>query len=337
MKKDNFSGIRTILLSGEEFQRLQRLSEILDVTVDDATRDFNFDELRCLDYERKPAGFIIKFSELIMICPMVAERRVIVVRNFDELNRDVRKKACKIILKTPETTLVIIEGEKASLSPAPKKYFKSKYFKPVYEKDLPLWIGERFKKRGKKISDSGSALLINNVGTILGELDSEIEKIVIIAGDSEYVTEDNVKQVVGSFRRDTVWALCSAVGLNDFNESSNILTNLMEAGKDRKENKINETTIIYYLNSHIMKISEYNRLIKKGVHKTEAMKVVTTKPFFWKLNRMEAQTRNFNPRKIRHVLTVLGNTESALKRSGIDKKLLMEFLIPLIMPKLKKA
>ena len=142
---------------------------------------------------------------------------------------------------------------------------------------------------------------------------------------------------MGSFRRDTIWALCNAVGLEDFKEAANILKTFLEAGKDRDENKINETTILYRLNSHIMKISEYNRLIKKGIPKEEAMKVAVTGQYFWDLNKMEAQTGNFNPRRIRHVLTVLGNMESALKGSGIDKKLLMEFMIPLMMPKSRKA
>lgn len=333
MKTDNFSGIRIFLLSGEEFQRLERLSEILEITVDDATRDFNLDVFYVNDYKKAEEiiEFLTKLSGLIMTYPMIAERRVIVIRNFDELHKDTRKKTCKIILKTPETTLVIIEGEKASLSPAPKEYFKSENFKPIYENRLPTWVKERFKKRGKKVSDSAVALLINNAGTVLRELDGEIEKATIIAGDGEYVTDENVKLVVGSFRRDTVWGLCNAVGLGDFKEAINILTNLMEAGKDT------ETSIIYLLYSHIMKISEYNRLIKKGVPKAEAMKVVTTNPFLWRLNKMEAQTRNFNPRKIRRVLTVLGHMESTLKRSSIDKKLLMGFLIPFIMPELKKA
>ncbi len=336
MRTVDLSEIRIILLTGEEFQRLERLSEILKVTVDDATRDFNFDELRCLDYKREPSEFLTKFSELIMICPMMTERRVIVIRNFDELHKDIRKKVCEIILKTPETTLVIIEGEKVSLSPTPKEYFKSETFKHLYEK-LPSWVKERFKKRGKKIGDSAVAHLINNAGEVLLELDNEIEKVIIVAGDKEYVTDEDVIRVVGPFKRETVWGLCKAVGLNDFNEASNILANLMETGKDSDEKKINETTIVYHLNSHIMKISEYNSLIKKGVHKEVAMKVVTQSPFLWKLNKMEEQTRNFNPQMIRRALTVLRRMESTLKRSSIDKKLLMEFLIPLMMPKLKKA
>jgi len=330
VKKEIFSETRVILLSGEEFQRLERMSEILDATVDEATRDFNLDTLY-------PEDFTVgKLSELIMTFPMMTQRRVIVIRDFDKLNKDVIKKACEVIKQTPETALVIIEGEKASLSPRPKSHFTAESFKQIYENKLPNWIKDRFKKRGKNVSESAVTLLINNTGTILRELDSEIEKVTIVAGDRDTVTENDVQQVVGPFKRDTIWGLCHAVGLEDFKEATRILINLMEKEKDTNDNKITDTFIIWKLYSHILSISEYKRLIKHGVSHDEAMKVVTTSKFSWKNNKMNVQIRNFNPHRVRRILTVLGRTESTLKRSRIDKKLLMEFLIPLIIPKEQK-
>ena len=46
MSGDNFSDIRVALLSGEEFQRFQRLDEIVGAAVDEATKDFNYDIVR---------------------------------------------------------------------------------------------------------------------------------------------------------------------------------------------------------------------------------------------------------------------------------------------------
>lgn len=330
MKTGIFSETRVVLLSGEEFQRLERMSEILDATVDEATRNFNLDILYTEDFT------VGKLSELIMTFPMMAQRRVIVIRDFDKLNKDVIKKACEVIKQPPETALVIIEGEKASLSPRPKNYFIAEQFKQIYENRLPNWIKNRFKKRGKTVADSAIALMINNVGIVLRELDSEIEKVTIIAGDRDNVTEDDVKQVVGPFKRDSIWGLCTAVGLEDFKEATKILNNLMEKEKTADDKKISDTFIIWKLSSHILSISEYKRLIKHGVPHDEALKVVTTSKFLWNLNKMNAQIRNLNPHRIRRILTVLGRTESTLKRSRIDKKLLMEFLIPLIMPKEQK-
>ena len=41
----NLSNIRVVLLAGEEFQRKERLKEILEAAVDPATRDFNLDTI----------------------------------------------------------------------------------------------------------------------------------------------------------------------------------------------------------------------------------------------------------------------------------------------------
>lgn len=331
MNKDNFSGIRVILLSGEEFQRLERLKEILDATVDKATRDFNLDVLHADEFKNKTNEFITKLSELLMTFPMMAERRIIVIRNFDKLEKNTGKKASGLLRETPETTQVIVEGEKTKLSPIPKDHFIAESFKPIYENRLPAWIKDRFLKRGKKVTDSAVALMINNAGTVLRELDSEIEKTMIIVNDRECANEEDVKQVVGEFRHETVYGLCNAVGLGNLKEALKILNTLLETEKNK------ETYYISTLNSHIMKISEFNRLKKNGIPHEEAIKVVTSNPFLWKLNKMPEQIVNFSPGQVQRSLAVLGRTESTLKRSGIDKKLLMELLIPFIIPKTKKA
>ena len=83
MNTDTFSGIRVLLLSGEDFQRSERVSEIIDGVVDKATRDFNLDVIHSEDFKNKSDEFITKFAELIITFPMIAQRRVVVIRNFD--------------------------------------------------------------------------------------------------------------------------------------------------------------------------------------------------------------------------------------------------------------
>ncbi|MFC1551270.1 DNA polymerase III subunit delta [Candidatus Latescibacterota bacterium] len=337
MTAGNLSETRIVLLSGEEFQRLERMSEILESVVDESTRDFNLDILYAEDYKGKQHELLTKLSEMIMTFPMMAERRVVVVRDFDKLSKEIAKKASAAIQKTPETSFVLIEGEKASLTPKPKGHFIAESFKIIYEEKLPGWVRSRFRKRGKTISENAVAHLINNVGTILGELDNEIEKVTVVSGDSGSVGEEDVKKVVGSFKRDTIYGLCNAVGLMDFRESTKILNNLLEKEKTADDKKITETTIISQLYAHAMKLSEYNRLVRTGVPENEAMKVVVASPFLWNKNKMTHQARNLTPRKIRRMLTVFGRTESTIKRSSLDNKLLMDFMIPLIMSDAQKA
>ena len=324
MTAENLSDVRVIVVSGEEFQRTQRTKEIIDSVVEPATRDFNFDTITP-ESKKIPVGTL---AELIVTFPMMAARRVILLRDYDLIDKSIQKQACEAIANTPESTLVIVEGEKVTLSPKPpKQYLLTESFKKIYENQLPSWIKGQFLIRDKKITDGAVALLINNVGDSLRELDNEIVKITVAAGDSNLVDEQEVAKVVGAFKRHTVWTLCNAVGAGDFGEALRILENLMENEKNK------ETFYIASLATHIMKIAEYNNLVRKGTPRQEAMKVITESQFLWKLNKMEQQTRNFSPRDIRRALTMLGRTESSLKKSRMDKTLIMDFMIPFILPK----
>ncbi|MDP2983518.1 MAG: DNA polymerase III subunit delta [Candidatus Latescibacter sp.] len=336
--------VRVIVLAGEEFQRLERLSALIEETVDKATRDFNYDSLWPEDFKKnrgprksedlwgdnedsKRDNGVGRFSSLLQTYPMMAERRVIVFRFFDDLHPEIRKKICALLQRTPETTLVILEGEKISLSPKPSSVsYREETFKQIYDNKLPDWIRKQFAKRGKKITEDAIALMINNVGSVLGELNKEIEKVVVAVEDKNPVTVTDVEKIVGTFRRYTTYALCNAVGAGDFGEAAHVLTNLMETEKNK------ETWYITLLASHLMKIAEYNAQIKAGTPPGQAMKVLTASEFLWKTNKYGIQVKNFGWQEVRRALIRLADTDSSLKKSSLDHRLIMELMLPFIMP-----
>ena len=213
-----------------------------------------------------------RLNGLVMTFPMMADRRVVVIRNFDSIRKDRKKAVCGVIAGTPETTLVVVEGDSAKLSPKPKSGLLSESFKPVYENRLPGWIRERFRARGRSVEDGVIGLLINNVGTMLRELDSEIGKMAVAAGDGERITEEVASRVVGQFKRDTVYGLCNAVGLGNLELAAKILANLLETEPGK------ETYFLSSMISHIAKLGEYNRLTGEGLPQAEAMKNGHRKP-----------------------------------------------------------
>jgi DNA polymerase-3 subunit delta len=322
----NLGKERVILLSGEEFQRLERFAEVVEEAVDPATRDFNYDVFSPEDFKKEEG--VGRFADIIMTFPMMAARRVMVIRDFDGIHAETRKKIAAVVKNTPDTTLVVIEAEKATLAPKPPEgYLRQETFKRVYENKLPEWIRGRFSRRKKRATDSAIALLINNVGDILRELDNEIEKVCIATGDKQTVTEEDVGRIVGAFRRHTVYAFCNAIGIGDFPEAARILRYLMDSEKNK------ETYYVSALASHLMKIAEYNTQVRAGMPRDDAMKLVTESPFLWKLNRYDEQARNFGkPEPVRRALEAITETDSALKKSPVDKELLVEFMLPKVMP-----
>ncbi len=272
-----------------------------------------------------------RLSEMVMTFPMMAARRVVVIRNFDSIRKDRRKAVAEIIAKTPDTTLVVVEGDDAKLSPKPKTGFLRESFKQVWENQLPGWIRERFRARGRSVEDGVIGLLINNVGIVLRELDSEIGKIIVASGSEERITEETATRVVGQFKRDTVYGLCNAVGLGDLELAAKILTNLVETESGK------ETFFLSSIISHIAKLGEYNRLVSERTPHTEAMKTVTHSPFIWKLNRYGEQAKNFSPQRVRRAMIFLCRTDSMIKKSSLENRLFLELALPFITPRRKTA
>ncbi len=326
MTQTRLGKVRIILLTGEEYLRQERLYELIEATVDKATRDFNYNSFYPHDLPFPPD--VRKVAEIVMSYPMISDRRVLVIRFLDDYRKDVQKKIAEVLAHAPDSSLVIIDSEKATLSPKPPaQYFRLEQFKRVYERDLPSWIRGRFVKRGKRVTESAIALLINNVGDVLLDLDNEIAKACIGVGDKQVINEEDMGRIVGPFRRHTIYALCNAVGTGDFPEAAGILRYLLDSEKNR------ETFYVYSLAAHVMKIAEYHAQVRAGIPRDDAEKTASGTQFLWKLNRMDEQARNFaKPETIRRVLDVLAETDSALKKSVVDKGLIVEFMLPKVMP-----
>ena len=293
--------------------------------VDPATKDFNFDTF----WPERAANSKFPFetlAEIVQTFPMMAGKRVIVIREFHCIHPAHRQKIAEIAADTPDTTLLIIEGDDVKLkTKPPKQYFVAENFKKIYDNQLPAFIRDRFAKRGRKASGEVVHLLMNNVGDVLGELDNEIEKICT-ATDEVTIDKEAAEKVVGAFKRFTPWALTHAIGLDDFEEAARIMARLMEDEPGKG------TFFLATLFTHIARIGAYNDQIAKGTPHNEAMKILTHMPFLWKQNRLGEQTKRYGTRRVRTALTACAKTEAMLKSSGIDTRLLMDIMLPFTLP-----
>ena len=324
--------VRVLILAGEDFQRLERLGEVLETTVDPATRDFNLDTLLAEevgesgDEPRRPSG-VSRLANICAAYPMMVERRVVVVRDVDALHPAIRAKVFGIAADIPPSTLLILEGEKVKPpSKFPKRGLVVETFKPVYDNMLPGWVHDRFARRGRKATPAAVALLVNNAGNVPGELDSEVEKVCTAAAGNGVIDEDAVAGVVGAFRHDTVWNLQDAVGEGDFNQVVQVIDGLTASEKGK------EPSYLSMIGSHVLRIAAYNEQRRHGAAHDEAMKVLVNSPFMWKVKGLERQVDRFTPARVRRTLTALARMDSMFKKHGIDKRLMLDLLAVFIAP-----
>ena len=209
----------------EEFRKEDAIRYLIDHAVDPATRDFNLDQRKGAELDGETLG------SLLAMPPMMAERRVVVIRDVTGLRKDARA-ALEAYLGRPAADLLLL-----LTAPADAKADRtlSQLATPVEfdampGSQVPKWITGRVEKLGARITPDATALLQNAVGADLSQLATEIDKLVAYAGDRP-IDEEAVAAVVGVRREETLGNLLDAVALRDVPRALTSLTAVLQQPK----------------------------------------------------------------------------------------------------------
>lgn len=153
------------------------LYEVLSIIKEKHHADvFNFDvfDIKSPD-DSKPIEQIV---DILNTLPFLSERRIIVIENINKLSKKDSKKLEGYLSNPSGTSLLVMLFEGTS-----PKLFDASVIKNVkviglnvQEKDIPLWIKDRAKRKGIEFTDRAVDYLISCAGTDLGMLYAEIEK-----------------------------------------------------------------------------------------------------------------------------------------------------------------
>jgi len=194
----------------DDYVKEQEVRRLVGATVDPVTRDFNFEVLRGAEVDAETLGSIIGTP------PMMADRRVVVVRDVGALKKAAREMLDKCI-KTAASDLVLL-----LVSPSGAKEDKgllakttSVEFKPLSGSRIPGWIAYYVEHDLKStITEGAITLLQEAVGTELSQLQIELDKLVSYTGGAP-INEAAVSAVVGVRPGETMGDLLEAVARRD--------------------------------------------------------------------------------------------------------------------------
>lgn len=198
------------LFHGEDdFLKDVRARELVEAGVDPATRDFNLELRRGNELDAET------LDALLGTPPMLAERRVIVVRDVDKLKKDARTILLRYLDRpSPDLLLILVApaGAKADKPLADRS--TAVEFAPLTGDRLPKWVAYQAETvLGRAITAGAAALLVEAVGADLAQLAVELEKLASFAADT--IDEHAVAEVVGVRRGESVGDLLDAVAAKD--------------------------------------------------------------------------------------------------------------------------
>ena len=193
----------------DDYLKDARTRELVDVAVDPATRDFNLELRRGNDVDAET------LDALLSTPPMMAERRVVVVRDVDKLKKDARALMLRYLERpAPDTVLVLVAPAGAKADKVLADRCVAVEFMPLTGDRLPKWIAYHAETvLGRRITPDAVAFLLEAVGPDLSQLAVELEKLASFAGHT--IDEQAVSEVVGVRRGESIGALLDAVAAKD--------------------------------------------------------------------------------------------------------------------------
>jgi len=206
IKRRSFDGAYFIW-GEDDYQKDDAVRQLVDAALDPGARDFNLDTRRSAELDPEGLGVLLSTP------PMMAEKRVIVLRDVGALKKDARK-VLDEYLKRPAPDLMLLmtapAGSKADATLSALS--TSLQFDLLTGDRIPRWITHRAGEIGVKISEPAIELLQAAVGSDLHQLSGELDKLAsYIEGNSEEIGEDAVAAVVGVRRGETQADLLDAV------------------------------------------------------------------------------------------------------------------------------
>jgi DNA polymerase-3 subunit delta len=197
------------LFGDDDYLKEGASRDIVDAAVDPSTRDFNLEMRRGSDVDAET------LDALLSTPPMLAERRVIVIRDVDKLKKPARALLDRYLTRPASDTVLVLvapSGTKADKQLAERA--TAVEYEPLDGVRLPKWITYHAQTvLGRTISADAVALLIEAVGSDLPQLAVELEKLASYC--AEAIDERAVSEMVGVRRGESLGDFLDAVAAKD--------------------------------------------------------------------------------------------------------------------------
>ena len=224
LKKREFGSVY-YFYGDDDYLKDLRVREFVDTAVDPSTRDFNLEQRRGADLDAE------SLDSLLSTPPLLAERRVVVIREPEKLKKDARKLLDGYLARpASDTVLLLVSPSGAKADRGIDERSTSVEFPPLTGDRVPKWVAYQAETvLGRTITSGAITLLIEAVGADLPQLAMELEKLASYSAGE--IDEAAVADVVGVRRGESLGDLLDAVAARDAANALRLLGGVLQQPK----------------------------------------------------------------------------------------------------------
>lgn len=306
------------LLLGENGLDLEDVVDrVTDSLTKPETRAFNFDEYDASD--RDTTGEVV--SSAVRSFAMLADVRVVVVRNMQDANDSVGIELAHLIDESIDGTALLMIGEKLDgrkkWAQAIAKQATRFDFGVPKGRSFPAWLKRRAERQGVTLSDDAATMLIDFTGQDVWRVASELEKAILYALPRTEIAVEDVEASVGLTREDTVYTLTDRIAEQNVDAALGIAHRMAQADAHPA-----------YLVGMIVRHWQTLRLASDLVANSRQKELSTLlgENRTWILNKYLSQARTLRRNRVRSGFRLALAAESAIK-AGWEPTVVLDGLI----------
>jgi len=274
---------------GEEQYLVEQVQRrLVDAALQEHERDFNLDIVY---------GPEVDSQSVLALCasfPVMAERRVVVVRQFEKLNGSERFVAYAQ-QPNPTAIVILVCSSKPNLTRNPYRGLKTHAtwaeFKPLYDREIPGWIDQHVREKGFEIEPDAAQMLAQLTGTNLRSLSAEIEKLVTYVGDRRSIKKEDVLDVGGFSREYNVFELQKIIAAGRYAESVTVMDHMLQLSSNRRSTALMVIAVLakYFVRLRKLVEAQRQRVSEKGMAERIGVPVYFIKEYLSALRRLSPQ------------------------------------------------
>ncbi len=308
----------------EDYLRDDYLKKVQKQLIPQGLESFNLHVFQGKDLDLR------ELAEAVDAFPMMSQRTLILVYDFDLYKNESRRNALEELLSDlPEYVCLIFvfdqleykAGGNTRLGKLVKKTTTAVQFQPHSQRDLNAWVRRRFKAYGKEIDMGTAEYLTFLCGGLMTGLQSEIDKIANYAAGNN-IQKADIDAVADPVLDARVFQMTDAISARNFRRAAEILSDLYLMHTE-------PIMILSVLGRQMRQLWSARLTLenRRGQNELAALWDIRSD---WQARKLMNAARQFNLGWCRRAVTLCAETDLAMKSSGLDnEELLTELLLRL--------
>lgn len=302
----------------DDYLKKIAIEELQETVLTPQDFDFNFNK-----FDAEEVNFS-KVLETVSAFPVFAEKRMVIVSNIERFDQKSKKQIQDYSKKPFDTTCLVLaaSGKIDKTKAFYKNLLKNSTnfdFRKLYDNEIPDWVVNYVRSRGKKINVSNAGILATYVGSSIRDLVNEVEKLLIFDKSKDEISKEDIEKVTANSKNFDVFALRNAVGRKDLKKSFEILNNIFE-----QDNKAGILIVIqlYSLFTNLWKLHS-REIASKPTYEIARQRILDTPVEFF-VKELIQMSRLYSTDEIENVFAILLKLDLEFKSIQTSQKLLLE-------------